>query len=766
MTAPPGAVPGVAPAPASASAPSASPLTSRSLPASSDSGPAAWAETQLDRATLAKLAEELPVGSQDPEKRRLRRHSVDGLLGWLATWPGGTWQERWRASGSETLGKAWAAVPAAALQTHTPRPPSPHVARRGVIVGISALLCLRVLRPGYAWLFAAHLTETYGWVRELTDPEFFAEALERCRAAGTRERHQLDAMHHLSRVTLHTGRGPRQLSPADLLDYHATLRALGRQADVLTLAWDLLRDLAVFPAGTPSLRAALRRGQRSIAELVDSYQLTCRPVRDVLVRYLSERAASLDYSSLTSLAGRLVGAFWKDLETHHPGICSLDLAPEVAAAWKLRAARKRRPEVEGQARTDPYGVLFAVRAFYLDLAQWALEDPSWTPWAVPCPVRLDDVRGSMKHKRRRTATMHQRTRTLAPLLPQLVASVEDRLGHLERLVAAAAATSVGGRFEVDGESFERIQAASDRKRGGQAGAGRLRARRLTDDQRLDLTRDEDEAFWIWAIVETLRHTGMRLEELLELTHLALVTHTLPDTGEVVPLLQVAPSKTDAERLLLVSPELAHVLARIVHRVRAGQPDVPLVARYDQHERLTGAPLPHLFQRWHGTERRVMCPAAVKRLLGMAIDRAGLRLQGADGRPLRYTPHDFRRIFATEAVSGGLPVHIAAQILGHQDLGTTQAYTAVYQDDVLRHYRAFIAGRRAQRPSEEYREPTAAEWAEFEQHFTKRKVELGTCARPYGTPCRHEHACFSELDRRGLGEHLDGHPVGDDRIVGR
>jgi hypothetical protein len=60
--------------------------------------------------------------------------------------------------------------------------------------------------------------------------------------------------------------------------------------------------------------------------------------------------------------------------------------------------------------------------------------------------------------------------------------------------------------------------------------------------------------------------------------------------------------------------------------------------------------------------------------------------------------------------------------------------------VLGHFRSFIARRRAQRPSEEYREPTEAEWEEFERHFTKRKVELGTCARPYGTPCRHEHAC--------------------------
>ena len=28
--------------------------------------------------------------------------------------------------------------------------------------------------------------------------------------------------------------------------------------------------------------------------------------------------------------------FWKDLETHHPGIDSPDLAPDVAVAWKQR----------------------------------------------------------------------------------------------------------------------------------------------------------------------------------------------------------------------------------------------------------------------------------------------------------------------------------------------------------------------------------------------------------------------------------------------
>jgi len=52
----------------------------------------------------------------------------------------------------------------------------------------------------------------------------------------------------------------------------------------------------------------------------------------------------------------------------------------------------------------------------------------------------------------------------------------------------------------------------------------------------------------------------------------------------------------------------------------------------------------------------------------------------------------------------------------------------------------IARRRALRPNHEYTDLTDDDWAEFEEHFDKRKVELGACGRPYGTPCAHEHAC--------------------------
>jgi hypothetical protein len=67
--------------------------------------------------------------------------------------------------------------------------------------------------------------------------------------------------------------------------------------------------------------------------------------------------------------------------------------------------------------------------------------------------------------------------------------------------------------------------------------------------------------------------------------------------------------------------------------------------------------------------------------------------------------------------------------------------AVYPEEVITGHRAFIARRRALRPSAEYRTPAEAEWEEFLGHFERRKLALGDCGRAYGTSCIHEHSCI-------------------------
>jgi integrase len=42
-------------------------------------------------------------------------------------------------------------------------------------------------------------------------------------------------------------------------------------------------------------------------------------------------------------------------------------------------------------------------------------------------------------------------------------------------------------------------------------------------------------------------------------------------------------------------------------------------------------------------------------------------------PLEWRPHDFRRIFVTDALRSGLLPHIAAKICGHTVLDTTTGY---------------------------------------------------------------------------------------------
>src|SRR5258705_7936599 len=109
--------------------------------------------------------------------------------------------------------------------------------------------------------------------------------------------------------------------------------------------------------------------------------------------------------------------------------------------------------------------------------------------------------------------------------------------------------------------------------------------------------------------------------------------------------------------------------------------------------------------------------------------------------MRFTPHDFRRLFITDAIMHGMPPHIAQLVAGHRDINTTMGYKAVYPEEVINGHRAFITRRRGLRPGEEYRIPTDEEWEEFLGHFQRRHVALGECGRSYSSPCIHENSCL-------------------------
>ncbi len=330
----------------------------------------------------------------------------------------------------------------------------------------------------------------------------------------------------------------------------------------------LLRQVGVVPAEAPATFRALAHtmGQRSLEALLDRYPITCQPVRAVILDYLRERQPAVDYVTLDQLAFMIGGKFWADLERHHPGIDSLHLAPEVAAAWKERRQYRTRKvhHADGTTTSERYrrlsdNELTVVRAFYQDTAQWALEESSrWGPWVAPCPVRDSDLTiRQRKVNKHRKARMDQRTRERLPVLPLLVKTAQDRLELASRRLRAAQSVDTGQYFDIDGRRWHRPVLARNLPMTPVVWA-------VDPDtgKRRDLATEEGDTFWAWAILETLRHTGIRAEELLELTHHAITEYRLPSTGELVPLLQIAPSKSDAERLLLISPELADVLSAV------------------------------------------------------------------------------------------------------------------------------------------------------------------------------------------------------------
>lgn len=663
-------------------------------------------------ANLGDRAVRLAGNVTTPQEYTLR--AAQHLLEHLAGLPGDTWQDRWSCFEQVNLhGGRWCRQ-----LGYTGRP--------GWVAyccpALGQLVRLDLVRPSYAWLANRHLIF---WLRllEWRDPAGTALFVAAVEAVGVTTNIQKNLVRILGWICAHTGKQPRQVSGADLQEMHLVLKSRGADAKGTGTLWSVLRTLGWLDDDAPILPQPTRRLRpKTPVELVDQYGIA-EPHREVLIEYLKQRSLTLDHSSLINHNRTLVGLFWSDIARHHPDLTDFRLTHEQARAWRTRLDTKP----DGTPRQNIHNILFAVRAFYLDLAEWSVTDSYWAQWVAPSPISRSDVSGLPKARRKVVARTQQRTRELVPLLPVLIAQAEKEKKQTAANLAAAQAVGHGGTVEVDGQTWTVLQPQPN-----------SRVRISNDTGQRILTTEESAGFWTWAIIETLRHSGLRVEEMLELTHLAIQPYTIKPSGETIPLVHIPASKNDEERMLVASPELVHVLSAITQRIRNGNQAVPLTQRWDPHERVIGEPLPHLFVHSWNKTMTVLSMVTVNKYLNELAARANLTI---GGRPVNFTPHDFRRIFATEALAAGLPPHIVQVLLGHKSLATTQGYAAIYPQDVIRHHRTFINTRRRTRPSEEYREPTPEEWAEFEAHFVQRKVSLGSCGRAYGTNCHHEHACI-------------------------
>jgi integrase len=664
----------------------------------------------------------------DKTSRSRRRIGIRNLVEWLESIEdskieGSNWQDRWDQLGESS--DDWLATAGAATRSE----------RITHSLALQTLILEGIIRPSYAWLLRTPQHKLYEKLRTTTEKERFDQLLAAASTATVSAATVKQAQIVLGKICVHTGKSLHEITTADLVEFAGAASAIGRFASGVQVAHQLLRQVGWITDPPLSSGSAIRLCKPTVAELVDRYGISCTDIRDLLVQYLTERAVAIDYPSASQLTARLAKMFWRDIELHHPEVASIDLPRSVIEAW-----RKRQEFLpDGRPRRDAADLFLVVRSFYLDLAQWAGADPvRWGRYVCPSPISSADLRVHRKALLHRQARMHERIRTLLPVLPRLLAHVRAHRRFAGQLLARAEVCADRETIVLQGRTYVRVL-AHQRTMGPRLGRMPVMVRLLNapEDRLINCHDVEEDAFWVWAVVEVLRLTGIRVEELLELTHLSIQRTIMSDNQQVL-LLQIAPSKRDRERVLPVCPELAHVLATIVTRIRTPSGQVPVVERFDPLEKAMSAPLPYLFQRQWRSQGAVMNPGTVGALLTKACHRA--ELMDPAGAPLMLTPHDFRRFFATEAVNGGLPIHIAAKLLGHLDLNTTKGYVAVYPEEVIRQYQGHLVRRRGSRPAIEYREPSEQEWEEFSHHFRHRKMALGDCYRPYGTPCPHEHAC--------------------------
>ena len=412
---------------------------------------ASWPMTEQAREALQARLLTAPFTVEDgPAARARRRLGLARLLDWLAEHPGDTWQQRWLVSGADAMGNAqwWPPL----LAWARPRNPRAGVSTSSNL-RVCALLLIGadVIRPSLDWVLTPRAPQNLvAIMARARDPRGFAELSALCAGTPAGRTMKTAALRRAATILAVKGGTLREITVGDCLELSLAIDGRSLRANKAMGFYQLLHEMGVFSPDAPStFRAFNTTGQLSPAQLIDRYAITCRPVRDVLVAYLAERQPMLDHTTLRDLAFSLGGLFWRDLERHHPGICSLNLPPEVAAAWKQRVLTKTRQVVgpDGQTsevqerRAGGMHNLAAVRAFYLDIAQWAMEDPSrWAPWAAPCPIRAEDL-ARQKEIRSRKSRTDQRTRERLPVLPMLVTLVNDARTTAAATLAAAQPTA-------------------------------------------------------------------------------------------------------------------------------------------------------------------------------------------------------------------------------------------------------------------------------------------------------------------------------------
>ncbi|MDR2558949.1 MAG: tyrosine-type recombinase/integrase, partial [Oscillospiraceae bacterium] len=153
--------------------------------------------------------------------------------------------------------------------------------------------------------------------------------------------------------------------------------------------------------------------------------------------------------------------------------------------------------------------------------------------------------------------------------------------------------------------------------------------------------------------------GMRLSELVGLNTTDYKQERDFDTGEPVHTLRVTGKGSKERVIYLNSACVAALEIYKEHRVKF----------VSENKSLTGEKAIFLSQK-----KTRISPRHVERIVENALKKAGL-----DG--MGFSPHKLRHTAATLMFQNGVDVRVLKEVLGHENLGTTQIYTHVANKQV-------------------------------------------------------------------------------------
>jgi site-specific recombinase XerD len=163
----------------------------------------------------------------------------------------------------------------------------------------------------------------------------------------------------------------------------------------------------------------------------------------------------------------------------------------------------------------------------------------------------------------------------------------------------------------------------------------------------------------YLLILVLYHTGLRVGECA-----GLVTHLVALAGEPRQYLHLPAAICKGSR------------GRVVPLNAVAQQCVRKLLAFNSARGFSTAPAAPLFQnRCHGP----LSVRSIQQLVAGYREKAGL--------DVRATPHTFRHSFASHLVAAGVGTVNVQKVLGHRHLSSTQVYTHVSKEQLLKAARA-------------------------------------------------------------------------------